>query len=444
MDASRHLLPETIERFSAMALSERRAFVRHVRECRRCSAEAVRVWRLDGSVPRLQPPVDTFNLQTVLSRVADVEAALAWEREQAPELFREIEKHPSARRQTIVRNSRRFWQWGFAELLIAKSKDAVFHEPASALELAELALDTALRLPESNYGATLLSDFRGKTLMALGNARRVMSDLRGAEAALAEAETCLRQGSGDPIAMAHLHYHHGSLNAAQRRFPESIRAFDRAVGACRRLGDKHLEGRALIGKATAYAKKGDLEESIRLQEIAMPLIDAEREPRVLLAAQHNLLMDLVDIGRAAEALVTLEFLRPMYSRLGERQNLLRLRWLEARAAQAVGDFPRAEQAYLEIKEAFAAEGIPYDSAVASLELATLYAEQGRTSEIKQLALQMLPVFQALEIQRETVAALILFRQAAEAETASLALIQHIAGFLKRAQHDPAARFSPPS
>lgn len=164
----------------------------------------------------------------------------------------------------------------------------------------------------------------------------------------------------------------------------------------------------------------------------------------MLAAQHNLAVDLVDVGSPHEALLLLDTLRPLYSRLGERMNLLRLRWLEGQAAQALGQRDRAEAAYVEVIAGFQAHEIPYDAAVASLELATLYAEQGRTTEIKQLALEMLPVFQALEIQRETIAALILFRQAAEAETASLALIQHIAGFLKRAQHDPTARFSPPS
>lgn len=444
MNANQHLLPESIERFGSLSLSERRAFVRHLRTCGSCSAATATAWRLAGSVPVVERPPARFNLQSVLSRVADVEAALAWERERAPALLREIERHPVARRHTIVRNSRRFWLWGFAEHLLARSKDAVFDDPTNALELAELASEVADRLDEETYGATLLADFCARARMALGNARRVVSDLRGADDLLCEAQGFLDRGSGDPLAVAQLDYYRGALRSAQRRFPEAFHHFDRALGAYRRLGDRHQEGRALIGKATACSKNGDLDESIRLQLQALPLIDAEREPRLMLAAQHNLAVDLVDVGSPHEALLLLDTLRPLYSRLGERMNLLRLRWLEGQAAQALGQRDRAEAAYVEVIAGFQAHEIPYDAAVASLELATLYAEQGRTTEIKQLALEMLPVFQALEIQRETIAALILFRQAAEAETASLALIQHIAGFLKRAQHDPTARFSPPS
>jgi len=46
-----------------------------------------------------------------------------------------------------------------------------------------------------------------------------------------------------------------------------------------------------------------------------------------------------------------------------------------------------------------AEGIPYDTALVSLEIATLYAEQGRTAELKRLAAGMLPIFSSLHIHR---------------------------------------------
>jgi tetratricopeptide (TPR) repeat protein len=384
------------------------------------------------------------SLDTVLSRVAEADDNLKRERDEAPLLLQELRQHPPARQQTLVRNSRRFSTWGFGELLMARSRDTVFDDPQTAVHLAGLARDVGNGLNASLYGSALVADYRGKACMTLGNARRVVSDLSGAEESFAEAEETLMQGTGDPFEIAQLDYHRGALRSAQRRFPEAHRHFDRAIKAYRKFGEPHLEARALVAKAATHARAGDVEESIRLQRVAMPLIDGVREPRVVLAAQHNLAMDLVDSGRPAEALDLLDSCRPLYAQLGQRMLLVRLRWVEANAAQALGDFDRAEKAYLEVRAEFQGRDIPYDAAVASLELATLYAEQGRTTEIKQLALEMLPVFQALEIQRETIAALILFRQAAEAETASLALLQHIAGFLKRAQHDPAARFSPPS
>lgn len=443
MEPSRHLSPDSLEHFALMPVSERRVLLRHVRECRRCSNEAARVWRLAGSMAARKPATSHVNLDSVLARVAEADAALRWERERAFVLFKEIEQHPQPRRQTIVRNSRRFWLWGFAELLLAKSRNGVFDDPAVALDLAELAVDVTQRVEVSHHGPALLADLRAQAFKALGNARRAVSDLRGAEEALLQAQEILASGSGDPLEFAQLDYCWGALRNLQRRFGEAIAHYDRAFAVYDRLGDTHEAARVLVGKAITVAKT-DPHESIRLQRLALPLIDGEREPRLLLAAMHNFAIDLVDTGHPEEALRMLDDLRPTYERMGERIVLMRLRWIEAQAAMAMGNSALAEQAYLEIIGVCEKRELHYDRALASLELATLYAEQGRTAEIKKLALEMIPIFQALEIQRETTAALMLFRQAAETEAATLALIQHVAAFVKRAQHDPAASFSPPS
>lgn len=442
MDANRHLSPETIEQFGSMPLSERRVVLSHVRTCRACGNQAATAWRLGGSITRVATEPVRFSLESVLARVSEVDSALTWERTRAPELLRELDSHPQPRRQTIVRNSRRFWLWGFAEILLARVGEVVLDDPMRALELAELAYDVTQRLTDETYGSALVADIRAKACKAVGNTRRAMSDLRGAEEALTEAQELLLAGTGDPLEKAQLDHYWGTLRNAQRRIPEAIAHFDRALGAYRRLGDKHEEARALVGKALSVSKN-DPHEAIRLQRLALPLIDAEREPRLLLAAKHNLATDLISAGYAAEAQQRLEDLRGEYSRLGERVVTLRLRWLEAQVANELGEYERAELAYRDVIAGFEANEIPYESAIATLELATVYVAQGRTAEIRKIALELVPIFKALEIQPETTAALMLFRQAAEAETATLALIQHIAGFLKRAQHDPALRFSAP-
>ena len=51
-----------------------------------------------------------------------------------------------------------------------------------------------------------------------------------------------------------------------------------------------------------------------------------------------------------------------------------------------------------------------------------------------------PVNKVLGGRYNTVAALAFFRQAVEAERASLDLVVRVASFLKRAQHDPGLRF----
>jgi hypothetical protein len=102
---------------------------------------------------------------------------------------------------------------------------------------------------------------------------------------------------------------------------------------------------------------------------------------------------------------------------------------------------RAEEAFQEVRHALIEQGIGYDAALVSLELAALYARQGRTAEMKELAGEMLPIFQAADVHREALAALAVFQQAAvREETATLELVEEVAAFLDRARHDPGLRF----
>jgi len=88
-----------------------------------------------------------------------------------------------------------------------------------------------------------------------------------------------------------------------------------------------------------------------------------------------------------------------------------------------------------------ARDIGYDAALASLDLAKLYLQLGRTAEVKHLARQMVTVFQEQGVHREALAAVRLFQEAAERERASVELVRRLADYLRRARHDAALRFT---
>jgi hypothetical protein len=83
----------------------------------------------------------------------------------------------------------------------------------------------------------------------------------------------------------------------------------------------------------------------------------------------------------------------------------------------------------------------YDVALALLEEAALLLEEGRAAEVKALAPELARVFEGKGVHREALAALRLFREAAEREAASAGLARRVLGFLFRARHDPGLRFS---
>ena len=83
----------------------------------------------------------------------------------------------------------------------------------------------------------------------------------------------------------------------------------------------------------------------------------------------------------------------------------------------------------------------YDVALALLEEAVLMLEKGRSGEVKELAGELNQVFESKGVHLEALAALQLFRAAAEREEATTELARRVLRFLFRAQHDQGLRFT---
>ncbi len=160
----------------------------------------------------------------------------------------------------------------------------------------------------------------------------------------------------------------------------------------------------------------------------------------MLCARHNLIDDLADSGRYLEAQGLYRATRPLYRSFPDAWSQNRRKWVKGKIARGLGQADQAESLFLAARDGFVGEGIPYDTALVSLELATLYAEQGRPGDLKRLAREMVPIFSSLNIHREALAALAYLQQAAEAERATFEVVSGVAAYLRRAQYDPALRF----
>ena len=185
---------------------------------------------------------------------------------------------------------------------------------------------------------------------------------------------------------------------------------------------------------------GDLEGGITTLQHALPLLDAAGEPRLGYNVLHNLADSLSLTDRFEEAAALLPEVKALARDNAGDLDRLRLAWVEGRIAAGLGDVERGVSLLDRVRRSFAQRGIGYDTALVSLELATLYLREGRTAEVKALARHMVPIFKANDIHREALAALGLFRQAAEQERATAELAAQVATYLRKARHDPALRF----
>ena len=175
---------------------------------------------------------------------------------------------------------------------------------------------------------------------------------------------------------------------------------------------------------------------------ALELIDPDQEPRLVLCARHNLIDDLAETGRFFEAQKLYRESRPLYRSFPDAVTQNRRRWVKGKISLGLERTKQAERLFLASRDGFIAEDIPYDTALVSLELAILYAREGRTADLKRLAQEMLPIFSSLQIHREALVALTFLRKALVAEQASCELVSRVAKYLRRAKHDPGLRFEP--
>jgi tetratricopeptide (TPR) repeat protein len=334
-------------------------------------------------------------------------------------------------RRRLVEEQPLFRALFLCDLLLDRSREAGFTDPPAAVELAELAVIIAGRLDAGHYGEALVQNSQARSWGHLSNALRIASDLRRAEEALRTAEEHHARAGEDAYTGAEILSFKASLWNSQGRYLEAAALLDPVIMVYREAKDGHREARAIVKKATSLSYAGRHAKAIRLVRQGLSKIDIFEEPRLLVSARHNLIGYLNEVGRHEEALRALAETRGLYLQLGERTPLVRLRWLEGKIVRALGQAQEAEAAFREVRDELVRMRLGLDAALVSLDLAMVFLEQGRTAELKQLAAEMIPLFESRDDHQKALAAFLLFQKAAEAEQVTLGLIREVASSVEQ-------------
>lgn len=406
----------------------------HVSGCTRCRR------RLEGLRKRkeLYAAYDAA-LSSSARRISDLQAAYEKERADATGLVAELRRHPAERQRILIRNHTRFHSWGVYELLLEASRQESSRNPELGEQLADLALDLSEHLDTSSYGTEAIEDLRARAWAYIGNARRVRSDLRGAQEAFDRALIHLRQGTREPWEQAAWLDLRASLLRAQRRFDDAMRLLNRALTLFLAVGDRHRAGRILVSMDVVHHQAGRPEKGIAILYRALDLLDPAQDPRLLFAAQHNLIDDLAEVGRFMEAQGLFIQARPLYQHFDEPRIRNRRRWVEGKIARGLGQPEKAVSLLLAARAGFLEQDDAYDVALVSLDIASIYAEQGRMAELKRLAEEMVPIFSSRQIHREAMVAFSLWQQAVQTERLGAELTARVVASLRQARYDQALR-----
>lgn len=457
--AKRHPEPSVLVRFMKGGLprDEARAVVRHLlsgcAECRQVTGAwwpkelvrtptAKKVVAIDErertAAARDQDYKPMFN--RVAQMLVERERDFARERQEAPELRAELAALGEEQRLERASDDPRFHKWALVESLLEDSRENGSQQPADAVLLAQIATTVADRLDEGRYSTAAVFDLRARAWGQLGNGLRIQGQMWDAQKALDIAREHLERGSGDAAERCRLLVLQAALYGDMKRFDEAFALLDRVISLAERSGEDHLRGSALIRKARLAQRREDPETAVELLREGVALIDPDQDPRQVLVAGHNLVHLLVDTGRYREALGRLDETRALHVQLGGRLDFVRFRWLEAKVYDGLGWLQRAARLYEEVRTSFIEEGLAYDMALVSLDLAAVYSQERKNAEVKRLAEEMLPIFTSQKAHQEAIAALLFFRDAARKETATVSLIQEVADYLRRSRANPELRF----
>lgn len=329
--------------------------------------------------------------------------------------------------------------WGLCEALLDASRELRHSNRTEMLQVANLARLAADRLDAAVYGKDQRTDMQARSWAELANAWRVNEDLAQAEAAMACALELRALGTGDPLLYARIADLDASLLCDQRRFKEAFRMLDIALTIHRRHSDAHEVGRVTVLKGLYTGYAGRPEEGLQLLVQGLTLIDRARDTKLVFHTLHNILLFRVDLGEYERAQHQLQRMRPLYAAHADWLDIAKLHRIEGEIAAGLGDLVTAEATFQQVRQDFNDAGLGYHAALISLDLAGVWLRQGRTAEVRGLAMELIASFRALGVEREALSALYMLQDSLERDQATVEILRLVSGILRRLQNEPATR-----
>lgn len=369
--------------------------------------------------------------QRALVFASEEEERIALEKVRGWAQWASLESLASRIRFASVESDPRYHTFGLYLRLLEASRWRLRKEPAKAVEILRLAILVTEKLDPARFGRERIADLRAAAWADLGNAKRVAEDFDGARRAFNQAWRILEEeGTSDPLEAARITSLEASYMKDIGEFETAEVALEETLETYRKARDLHQQGRTLLkmGEIIGHVNP---ERGIAHIEKALTLIDATKEPRLDLCAQHALAQFLSDSGRPEEALVVLERARPLYRQFPDDFSQLRMHWVEGKIAHRLGELEEAESIFAQLRQDLLSRGLHQEVVLVTIELAQVIARKGEPARAAELAAESFAIMKGWGLHRDSLAAWIVFQDALVQERVAAEVFQRIEEYYRR-------------
>lgn len=329
-------------------------------------------------------------------------------------------------------NSPEFVVW-----LVESCRRTANTEPERAVQMGKLAVIASQGLDANT---------RALAHMRMGQVlRKARGDFLGADTWFEEARKILSDPAADPLVLAKLNRLQGLSRWGQSRSKDALRLFREAARIYQACGDLEGFGKTCVDQSGALDEVEGPQAAIRSLMKACGLVDLARDQRLALVIAQNLSIHYTTLGKIETALSYLELARELLQRQGAAPtDALRMEWSAGRILAQAGKPAESVALFQSVRDGFVRLGLAAEAGQSSLDLALSLLSLGRTSELKEVAQEMLPIFKSRLLHKEALAAIQFFRDAVLAETITAAQIHAVSTFLSELEAGSRARFRKPA
>jgi len=333
---------------------------------------------------------------------------------------------------------------GAVRLLTEAAHACCEREPIHARNIAEAAVLIADQLPQNEYPASVVHSLRGLAWKERANAMRFIGEYPEALVSLDRSEREFRQLLVPSIELGNTAYIRAVVLTYMDRLDEAERFAAESAEIFAGFRDSERWLLSTAAQAAILYYRSDFASAVPLFERLLK--HAESNANAMETARHssNVGVCCIQIGNTSRAAECLLVAHQLFVGLQNRPELVRIeRWLGV-LSRVGGNVVDSVARLRSARRDFELLGLPYDAALATIDLVESLIVAGQTREIPKLCSEAMRYIRRAGNGRQALIAAAYLKEAADLHQLTLPKVEHVRKFVQQLEARPSLRFETPA